>query len=248
MGWVVFLLGLAVGSFLNVCIERIPRGESLVSPPSHCPACGHRLGPLDLIPVASYIFLRGRCRYCRVPFSLQYPVIELAAGLLFTGAWVKFGYSWHTLIAWVLSSSLIVASVIDIKHMVIPDEVLVFAALAGGIILYLDSWERLKWGLVSGLGAGLFLTLVILVSRGGMGWGDVKLAGVMGLYLGPGATVVGFVAAFVAGALAGLILVATGRKGLKDAVAFGPFLSVGGLAALFWGQEVAAWYLKLLVP
>ncbi|ADI01960.1 prepilin peptidase [Syntrophothermus lipocalidus] len=247
-GLLVFLLGLSVGSFLNVCIERLPKGESVISPPSHCAACGHRLGLLDLIPVLSYFYLKGRCRYCQTSFSLQYPMVEMITGLLFAGAWARFGYSWNVLLAWVLVSCLTVITVADLKHMVIPDEVIIFALVTGGILLYLDSWARLKWGLASGLGAANFLALVILVSRGGMGWGDVKLAGVLGLFLGVGGTLVGLFVAFVAGALVGLSLVVAGRKGAKDLIPFGPFLSLGGLVAFFWGQEIVDWYLKLLVP
>ena len=247
-GLLVFLLGLSVGSFLNVCIERLPKGESVIFPPSHCTACGHRLGLWDLIPVLSYIYLKGKCRYCRAAISLQYPLVELVTGLLFAVAWVRFGYSWNLVLAWVLVSCLTVITVVDLKHMVIPDEVLIFALVTGGILLYLDSWTRLKWGLVSGLGAASSLALVLVVSRGGMGWGDVKLAGVLGLFLAVGGTLAGLFVAFVAGALAGLSLVVAGRKGAKDVIPFGPFLSLGGLVAFFWGQEIVDWYLKLLVP
>lgn len=242
----VFLIGIAVGSFLNVCIDRIPAGESVVSPPSRCAACGRRLGAVELIPVLSYFYLRGRCRSCGMPFSGLYPLIELLTGLLFVFVRWRFGWSWAALAAGVIAAILIVITVTDLRHGIIPDKVLIAGLILGLPLTALQSWDSLKGGVFAFFAAGLFMLALAVISRGGMGGGDVKLAALMGLYLGPWGVAGALFTAFLAGGATAALLLLTGRKERKDPIPFGPFLAAGGLAALFWGDVPVDWYLFFL--
>lgn len=247
----VVILGLMVGSFLNVCIYRIPEGISIIYPPSRCSTCGHRLGPIDLVPVLSYVSLRGRCRYCGGSVSIQYPVVEFVTGLLFMLVAVKLGISWAALAGMVFTGVLIVATVIDLQHQIIPNRIVLFGIIVGIPLMALQSWEVLKSGLIAGLGAGLFLLLVAIVGewvfkKEAMGGGDIKLVAMMGLFLGIRLIVIGLFMAFLAGGLIGGILMIIGKKGGRDLIPFGPYLALGGYLALLWGNQIAAWYLGLL--
>jgi leader peptidase (prepilin peptidase)/N-methyltransferase len=239
---IFFLLGLAVGSFLNVCIDRLPAGRSVLRRSSHCERCEHPLGPLDLVPVASYLALRGRCRYCSAPISLRLPLVELLTGLLFgflawwygPGAQLAFG---------LLYVSLMVAIFfIDLEHQLILDVVVyvgVLATLAGSFF-----WPQVGvWSaLLGGLAGALTLAAPYVASRGGMGFGDVKLAGFMGLMLGFPLVFVSLLLGVVAGGLVAIFLLAFRLKGRKDAVPFGPFLAAAAVATLVWGRQLWAWY------
>ncbi len=243
------LLGLVVGSFLNVVVYRLPRGEQVVRGRSRCPACGAVLAWYDLVPVLSYLVLRGRCRSCRTPISPRYLVVELATGLLSAALFVRFGFGLglakYLYLAWLL----VAATFIDLEHYLIPDK-LVLAGLLGGLLFSALERDPGFWAAVAlGLGTGLFFLLVALASKGGMGGGDVKLAALISFYLG---WPLGLLAVFFGVCLGGagaLLLLALGRKKRKDALPFGPFLALGALAALFWGEEFLAWYLgRLLRP
>ena len=238
----VFLLGACVGSFLNVCIYRIPLGKSVVSPPSHCMSCENRLGFPELIPILGYLLLRGRCKYCGATFSCQYPLVELFTALAYTAVWFRFGYTWLTLAMWVFMSILIAASVIDYYHQIIHNRLVLIGLVVGVPLIALQSWDDLKSGLMAFLAAGLFLLAIAVVSRGGMGGGDIKLGAMMGLYLGLTNLAIAFFLAFLIGGVTGLVLMLAKRKGRKDAVPFGPFLSLGALLAVFWGENIASWY------
>lgn len=238
----VFLLGITVGSFLNVCICRIPAGKSVVFPPSQCASCGKRLGVMELVPVLSYFYLRGRCRSCGVPISWHYPLVELITGLLFVMTWLRFGWSWETIAGWVIVSILIVVTVTDLRHGIIPNKVIIAGFVMGMPLTAFQSWEALKLGGLAFLGAGLFMLAVAEISRGGMGGGDVKLSALMGLFLGPSGVVIALFLAFLAGGLVGAMLLITGVKKRKDPIPFGPFLAAGGLVALLWAERVAGWY------
>jgi leader peptidase (prepilin peptidase)/N-methyltransferase len=241
----IFVLGTIVGSFLNVCIHRLPAGESVVFPPSRCVSCGAKLGFIDLVPVFSFLYLRGRCRRCGAPFSWQYPLVEFAAGLLFVLAWLRFGAGWATPAAWALISVLIVAAVIDLRHRIIPNRLILAGLVLGLPLVALQSWTSLLWGVAALFGAGLLMLAIAVVSRGGMGGGDVKLAALMGLYLGPAGVAAALFLAFLAGGAAAVLLLATGRKGRKDPVPFGPYLALGGILAALWGREIINWYFGL---
>jgi len=240
-----FVLGTVAGSFLNVCIYRIPARQSIISPPSHCPSCDTRLTARDLVPLFSYILLRGKCRYCGTPVSLQYPGVELVTGILFVAAIRRFGLTLDALAAAVFFSLLVVVSVIDIRHRIIPNGI-VLTGLISGIPLNFLSREAAYDGLVGFLLGGGILLLVAVLSRGGMGGGDIKLAAMAGIYLGWQQTLLMLLLSFLLGSVVGVAIVWAQRKTLKEAIPFGPFLSAGGVMALLWGEQMISWYLTLL--
>lgn len=243
---IFFLLGVVVGSFLNVCIYRIPRGESVVFPPSRCPSCGHRLAPLDLVPVLSFIWLKGRCRYCGQRISPRYPLVELGTGLAFELLYRTSGLGPGLVARLVLVSALLVVALIDIQHYRIPNEIVVFLALAG---VALNFWTReLSWWQVLGgaaVGGGILGALALLF-RGGMGEGDVKLAAATGLFLGPAPQALAIFLAAVLGSLVGGVLILTGRKKRRDPIPFAPFLAAGTVIAYLWGELLWSFYLSAI--
>jgi len=237
----LFLSGLVSGSFLTLCITRLPQGESIVFPPSHCDACGRRLGPVELIPVLGYIIYRGRCRSCGAPVPWWYPGLELLTAGIYVSLGYRFGLTMLAVKYAVLASLLLVIAGIDLQTYTIPDA-LVLAGLGCGL-LFLPlgeiSWQAALPG--AALGGGLLL-LIAAASRGGMGGGDVKLGLVLGLFLGWQQVLVALFLAVLAGAMLGLMLIAAGRKGRRDAIPFAPFLTAGTLGALWWGRDLISWY------
>lgn len=245
---VFFILGLFLGSFLNLCAHRIPRGEPFVAGRSHCPACRHPLGPLTLIPVVSYLALRGRCRYCGVRISPRYPITELIAGALYLLAYQSLGYTWALLSGLALLSVLLMTSLMDIEFRVIPDRVLLFGAAAGLALNLLGAGRPVVDGLLGLLLGGGSLFLVgwaagLIARREAMGGGDIKLMGMAGLFLGFRLTAVALFLAVVLGGVwgAALLLSRRGRWGAE--MPFGPFLALGAAGALFWGERLLARYL-----
>ena len=256
-----FLLGTTIASFLNVCIDRLPAGQSLISPPSHCAECGHRLGPTDLIPIFSYLWLRGRCRYCGARISSRLLWVELGTGLLFGFFSWRYGLSWELLVVMVFSSIFIVLSVIDLDRQLILNKIVYPAALLALVIaIFLPPSTVAASGSATanfvpsflpqagiaqaaiGAGAGLVLfTIIIIVSRGGMGWGDAKMAGLVGAVTGYLIPLAVFVAV-VAGGLLAVVLLVTGVRKRKQAIPFGPFLAIGAVVAVLWGNAIANWY------
>ncbi len=236
-----FILGSIVGSFINVCIGRLPGGESIVYPASHCPNCGSKLGVLDLFPIISWIFLKGKCRYCKVAISFTYPIVELLSGLLLAGLFFKYGLSLPFFYSYILVVLLLIATFTDIKRQIIPDEVnflgTAFAVLVG-ILFYLAKVHLPFMG--SGLNAlagaivgWLFFKSIVVLSNGGMGLGDVKFAMMIGAFLGP----VGFFKAmflsFLIGGIFGLVVITFNLKGRRDYIPFGPFMAIGTILYLF---------------
>jgi len=249
----VGLLGLAIGSFLNVVIYRLPRGESLSRPPSHCPSCGARIRPQHNVPVLGWLVLRGRCADCSAPISPRYPAVELATGLLFAALAVRLDRL-HLLAA--LPAYLYFAAIgmalslidLDVKRLpnriVLPSYPVLAVLLAGAAVADGDGWRLLRAGLAA---AALFAFFAALAFGypAGMGFGDVKLAGLLGLvlgYLSWSAVLVGAFTGFLLGAVLGVALLATGRGGRKTALPFGPFLIAGTLIAVFAGSTIAGWY------
>lgn len=241
---IFFVSGLVAGSFLNVCIWRLPRGESVVFPPSHCPACGRRLAWRDMVPVLSYVFLRGRCRYCGGRISPRYPLVEAVTGAAFLFLLFRYGPAPGLAAALVLTCVLEVAAFVDLEHMRIPNGLLLAGAVAGFLLNLLPGGPGLRemaLGAVAGAGP---LLAVVLASRGGMGWGDVKLAAVAGLYLGWRLALTGLFLGVLAGGVAAAGLLITRRVRRRDPIPFGPFLAAGFWVAMVWGEKLLAWYLS----
>ena len=239
------LLGAIAGSFLNVVAYRLPRRQSLVSPASRCPHCQTPVKPYDNVPIVSFILLRGRCRSCSAPIPLRYPIIEALTGALCVGAVLAHHSAASIALSVALILLLVPAAAIDIEHRIIPNRLTALGAvLALAIGLLLDpSGEPQR--LIAGAAAGGFLLIAALAYPGGMGMGDVKLAGVMGLFLGR-AIAPAIMIALVAGVAAGIVVIARkgAREGRKTAVPFGPFLALGALVAAFVGQDIVSAYLN----
>lgn len=248
----VFLTGLLLGSFFNVCIYRIPRNESIAFPPSHCPNCGYKLGSWDLIPVFSYLFLRGQCRKCKNKISLQYPIVELLTAILFLCIYLKYGLAWKTLFLIFLSSILIIASFIDFEHKIIPDQLVIAGLIVGALFVILQiqkPFYDLLLGFLIG-GGSLFLMGILslfLFKKEGMGGGDIKLMAVIGLFLGTKLTIVALLFSIYIGGFFGILLLILRLKKLQEAISYGPFIAIGTLAALFWGNELIHWYVQRLL-
>lgn len=244
------VLGLAVGSFLNVVIWRVPRGESIVSPPSHCPSCGHEVRPRDNVPVVSWVLLRARCRDCGEPISARYPLVELLTAGLFAAVGVKFGWD-AVLPAYLYLAAIGVAlALIDLDTKRLPNVIVVPSFAVGVALLAVGVAGDGEWGdLVRALLGMVALFgvyfLLALIYPAGMGFGDVKLAGVLGLYLGWlgwGSVAVGGFFGFLLGGVVGGALMVARRATRKSAIPFGPFMIAGALIAVFWGQSIAdAW-------
>jgi leader peptidase (prepilin peptidase)/N-methyltransferase len=239
---VVLAPGLAVGSFLNVVAARLPLKRSIVSPGSACPSCETSIAWYDNIPLVSYAVLRGRCRHCGVSISWRYPAVEAATAVLVACSALKFGFSWDFLVAVGFCAVLVAISATDLERRIIPNRIVLPATvvlLAAQTILH----PSVEW-IAAGLGAALFFLLAALAYPGGMGMGDVKLALLLGVVLGrtvPVALMIGMLSALVPS----VVLIAKhGKAGRKKAIAFGPFLALGGLAALFAGNPILDWYLK----
>ncbi|KAF0197444.1 MAG: leader peptidase (prepilin peptidase) / N-methyltransferase [Bacillota bacterium] len=241
-----FIFGLIFGSFLNVLTYRLPLNESLVRPPSHCPSCSHRLSIVDLLPVGSYALLRGRCRYCGCKISWRYPAVELLTGLVFLLLGLKHQLQGALIPYLVLSSLLIVISFIDLDHFYIPDKLLLTGVVFwAGLRVFLPFITLRNAFLGATLGYAIML-LIYLGSRGGMGFGDVKLAALIGLYLGPAPVILTLLLSFVVGAVAGISLIALKIRGRKDMLPFGPFLALGAYISMVWGPVIIKWYTAMV--
>ncbi len=242
---VAALFGLVIGSFLNVVIHRVPLRESVVFPASHCPNCGARIKMRDNIPVLSYLLLRGRCRNCKEPIPLRYPVVEATTAVLFGAAVYAFGASLQLVVALVFIIVLVSLAGTDFEHRLLPNVIVGPAALLGFV---LSAFSRPEWWWVYPLAAlivaGLLFMLAIIYP-GGMGMGDVKMGGMLGAYLGPYAALAVFLGA-LAGTVAGGLLMATGRIPRRTALPFGVFMSFGGLVTLFVGPELWDLYIDLV--
>ena len=248
------LIGTAIGSFLNVCIDRIPAGKSLVNPPSHCDACGHRLAVKDLIPLFSYLWLRRHCRYCRASIPWRLFWVELGSGLLLAFVYWRYGLSVDFVITASYCYLFIVLMVIDLEHKLILNKIVypaMVVALLISIFLPQSRIISLPWpGAVDGViggGVGFVLLLIpALIYRGGMGWGDVKMAALIGLVTGFPLVFVSLLMGVIVGGLVAGILLLLKKKTRKEPIPFGPFLAVATIVALLWGNNILSWYLGLL--
>jgi leader peptidase (prepilin peptidase) / N-methyltransferase len=236
------LAGAAIGSFLNVVIHRLPRGESLVRPRSRCPGCETPIAPYDNVPVLSWLFLRGRCRGCGTRISARYPAVELLTALTFLAVVLGRGVSDDLIVELPFAAMLIAVAGIDLEHRIVPNRIVGPAAVYGLAASALVRTADLPELLIAGAAAGTFLLVAALVYPAGMGMGDVKLAGVMGLYLGV-SVIPALLIAFLAGSVVGVALIA--RQGVgarKRGVPFAPFLALGGIVALVAGPELVDLY------
>jgi leader peptidase (prepilin peptidase)/N-methyltransferase len=239
------VLGAIVGSFLNVVSYRLPRHESLISPASHCPKCGTPVKPYDNIPILSWLLLRGRCRSCAAPISPRYPLVEALTAALCVGAVLAHTSASGVALSVALILLVVPAALIDLEHRIIPNRLTALGAvLALAIGLALDPAGEPE-RLIAGAGAGGLLLLAALAYPGGMGMGDVKLAGVMGLFLGR-AVAPAILVALLAGVLVGVMIIAEkgASQGRKTAVPFGPFLALGALVGVFAGQPLIDLYVN----
>lgn len=240
----VVTFGLVIGSFLNVVIARLPEQRSLWMPGSTCPGCGNAIAWHDNIPLVSFAVLRGRCRACATPIPWRYPIVEAATAALFVLAWLVFGGDVRQfVVAVVFLAALVAITVIDLRHQIIPDAITlpgIVAGLVASLVTGRISWVESVGGAL--LGSGLFVAIIVL-SRGGMGGGDLKLAAMLGTFLGWQALLVALFVAVMLGGISAVALVASRRLGRKDVIPFGPFLALGGAVALFWAYAILAWYL-----
>jgi leader peptidase (prepilin peptidase)/N-methyltransferase len=247
---IVFIFGLLVGSFLNVCIYRLPRNESLVFPASHCPGCGTAIPPWLNIPVVSYLLLRGRCRSCAASISAIYPLVELLTAFLGLLLYLRFGLTLPFFILALLCAALVVVTFIDLEHQIIPDEI----SLPGIVIGFACSFfiPRLGWlnSLLGILAGGGSLYLVAwgyerLTGKEGMGGGDIKLLAMLGAFFGWKAIPFIILVSSLTGSIIGITLMLVRKQDGKLAIPFGPFLVIGTLVHIFFGRQIVAWYLNL---
>ena len=243
---IVVVAGLVIGSFLTVVVDRVPNGASVVAPPSRCGSCGLRLGPLDLVPVISWVALRGRCRQCRTPIGIEPIVVELTTVTLFVLMAIRFDDTRAAIPAYCILMAVLVAQTwIDLQTQRLPREITYTGIVLGVISLtiaaiVIDEPERIWMMALGALIALVAMWLIYMISKGGMGDGDVRLAPLLGLYLGwlnPGIVLPGLFFGFVAGAVVGVAMMAVNQAGRRTAVPFGPFLALGTIVAIFVGQH-----------
>ncbi|WP_018660976.1 prepilin peptidase [Heyndrickxia acidiproducens] len=244
--WIIYFaaMGLVFGSFYNVVGLRVPKHESIAYPGSHCPKCGHPLSWYENIPVFSFLFLKGRCRGCKAPISVIYPVFEAITGLLFAYAFYRFGWSMELLLACLFISLLVIITISDLAYMLIPDRVLLpFAIAIAAVRLFYPAmpWWSAWAGAILGFG---LLYLIAAVTKGGMGGGDIKLYFVIGLALGVERTFLSFFLACLFGALYGIGVLAAGRFKKRSPIPFGPFIAAGSLIAYFFGHTLIGIYMQ----
>ncbi len=238
------IAGLLIGSFLNVVIARVPERRSLWSPGSACPGCGAAIAWYDNIPILSFLALRGRCRACATSIPWRYPLVEGITAALFSSAVYWFGPTPDAVVAAALLAVLVALTAIDLEHQIIPDVITLPGILAGALANLATGrvpWLESLIGIV--VGGGVFV-VIILASGGGMGGGDMKLGAMLGAFLGWKVVLLSIFVAVALGASVALALMASGVRGRKDPIPFGPFLAAGGAAGLFWGEKVVRWYLS----
>jgi leader peptidase (prepilin peptidase)/N-methyltransferase len=244
-----FLTGMVVGSFLNVCIWRLPRGQSIVRPRSRCPHCGQGIAARDNIPLVSFLFLRGRCRRCKAPISRRYPSVEALTGALAVLLFLAFGPTAQTAVLFVLFCLLVVVSFADLDHMIIPDKVTlpgIILGLALNALLSPRSIGGFLLGAVVGA-AALYVVAILgelLFKKESMGGGDIKLAAMVGAFVGWRGVLLSLFFAVLVGAMMGVSLMILGLKKRREHIPFGPFIALGTIVVVFWGESLVNAYLR----
>jgi leader peptidase (prepilin peptidase)/N-methyltransferase len=245
------LFGLALGSFMNVCIYRIPLKKSIVSPPSSCPNCGERIRFYDNIPLISYLLLLGKCRHCSNPLAWHYPLVEALTGLLSVALFIRYGLSYQYFLFLLFTSALVTISFIDLHHKIIPDVLSLSGIVVGLAVSFMPgtiSWLDSLIGIIAG-GGSLFLVAFVyerITGREGMGGGDIKLLAMIGAWLGWRQLYLIVLISSLVGAIVGIAFLLMAGKGFRVRIPFGPFLSLGAIACLFFGPELMNWYSQLL--
>lgn len=246
----VFIFGALVGSFLNVCIYRLPKNESVVFPASHCPNCDYQIRWYDNIPMLSYLFLRGSCRKCGTRISPQYPVVEFLNGALALALFLRFGLGFPYAVLFVLCSSLVVITFIDLEHQIIPDVISLPGIVVGFVCSFFIpgfGWLNSLIGIVAGGGSLLLVAYgyQLIAKKDGMGGGDIKLLAMLGAFLGWKAVLFIIFAASLIGSIVGVSLMLAQKKDSTLAIPFGPFLATGALLYIFYGRQIIFWYLTI---
>jgi leader peptidase (prepilin peptidase)/N-methyltransferase len=250
--FIVFLLGSLIGSFLNVCIYRLPRNLSVIFPPSRCPSCNIPIKAYDNIPLLSFLLLGGKCRYCKTKISLRYPLVEALNALMYVLVLWRFGFGWHMPVLFAFCSAMIVITFIDLDFQIIPDTITLpgipIGVIAASLVLP-DPFDRSSILGLSGALIGLFtggaiFYAIAVLSRGGMGGGDIKMMAMVGAFMGWKSTLLTTFAGSLLGSCVGIFLMVVKGKGRKTKIPFGPFLAAGTLISLFYGQEILSLYLR----
>ena len=246
----LFVFGTIIGSFLNVCIVRMPQQASIVFPGSHCPNCNYQIRFYDNIPLVSYIMLAGRCRSCKTPISMRYFVVELLMGLLVAALFFYFGFSLVFILCVVFTAALVVITFIDLQHQIIPDRISLPGIPLGFLCSFFlpwNSWLDSLLGILVGGGVlyAFALGYYLLTKKEGMGGGDIKMLAMIGAFLGWKGALATLILAAVAGSLIGVMLIVLKGKDFKYAVPFGPFLAAGAFCALLYGERLINWYCSI---
>ena len=245
---IILILGLIIGSFSNVCIYRIPKNESIVFPASHCPNCHTPIKAIDNVPILSFLLLKGKCRKCGEKISIRYPVVEFLTGAIYLLIFLIYGRSYQTLIYALLSSALIIISFIDLDVQIIPDEISlpgIVIGLALSFIVPYISYLNSLLGIIIGGGIIFLIALagLAIFKKEAMGGGDVKLSAMIGAFIGWKYIMISLFIGFFIGAIAGILLILLKIRNRDDLVPFGPFIVLGSLITILWGENILSWYL-----
>lgn len=246
----VFIYGLLIGSFLNVCIYRIPLKITIVKGRSHCPHCGALIPWYLNIPLFSFLFLKGRCRSCKAPISLRYPAVEFLSGILFLLVWFTYGLNWESLFVIILFSILVIISFIDIDLQIIPDRfIVILFALAAIHAIYQCLFFSVRWysWIIGFFAASAFLLILGLIIPDSIGGGDIKLMAAAGLFIGPKLILLALFISALYALIPALFLMIQKKGSLKTALPFGPFLSLGIITSVLFGEKLLMWYLSLFI-
>lgn len=246
LNWIfVMIIGLIIGSFLNVCIYRIPRGESISYPPSHCIDCGSKIKWYDLIPIFSYILLMGRCRHCGEKVSIRYPIIEFVTGILFLLTYLEYGLSIQFVKYVVLMAILIVVGIIDLNTTDVYFSTSIIGIVSGVIFIFIGVYyhDDFKQYILGALFGGGLLAAIVFFTKG-MGWGDAEICFYSGLFLGIKLTVISVFFSFIFGSIISILLILLKKKGRRDYIAFGPFIALASIFTMFLGNRMLMWYFQ----